>query len=187
MPEQATVPDYSGTRDDEPGDNLKKSLMVAADRQEAIESEIEDLQNKLDEAKGRLKDVSEREIPQLLEGMEGRVILPDGRIIIINEKIRASLPKEKAPDAINWLDEHGHSAIVKRRFTIEFGKNDDKWADKFERDLRQRKKPLNVKRDKTVHAQTLTAFVKESLSKGEDIPLDLFGVYRQRVAKIDRK
>ena len=36
-----------------------------------------------------------------------------------------------------------------------------------------------------VHPSTLAAFVREKLREGEELPLDLFGVHRQRIAKIE--
>jgi len=36
-----------------------------------------------------------------------------------------------------------------------------------------------------VHPSTLTSFVKERLAEGDDFPLELFGVHRQRSSVID--
>ena len=35
-----------------------------------------------------------------------------------------------------------------------------------------------------VHPQTLGAWVREMLEEGEDIPIDILGVFRQRTAKV---
>jgi len=50
--------------------------------------------------------------------------------------------------------------------------------------LRKRKHQLNVKRKKSVHPQTLAAFVRESLAEGVDLPQDTFGVYVRKVTEI---
>ena len=42
------------------------------------------------------------------------------------------------------------------------------------------------KEDKNVAWQTLDAFVKEQLNEGVNLPLELFGVYHQKIAKIKR-
>jgi len=187
MPEH----DYSEFKEEDkgPGDNLLKALTNAADNQEGVEKEIEDLTEKLRLAKERLKNISEFDIPNLMEGLKGSIELPDGRTVTIKEDIRCSLPSVKtSPEkhfaAIKILDDSDHAAILKRQFTIEFAKDEDKWADKFESDMAKRKKPLNVKRTKTVHPQTLKAFIKECMAKGVDFPMETFSVYRQRVAKI---
>jgi hypothetical protein len=36
-----------------------------------------------------------------------------------------------------------------------------------------------------VHHATLKAWVKEMLAKGNELPLELFGVFRRRIAKMD--
>lgn len=177
--------DYSEYKDDEAiGDNLMAVLIGLADQQEAAESEVERLTELLKEAKKNVLLYSETNIPKALDGLEGKFKLTDGREINVKEDIRSHLSKENKPKGIIWLNNNGHSAIVKREFKIEFGKGDDKWADKFERDLAKRKKPLNVKRGMSVHAGTLKSFIRQALEDGEDIPQKLFGVYRQRVAKI---
>ncbi len=85
------------------------------------------------------------------------------------------------------VEDNKNGKLIKRTFAIEFGKGDEKWADKFERDCAQRVKPLNIKRKKGVHSGTLQAFIKKALEEGVDIPLDVFGAYRQRFAKIKMK
>lgn len=185
MTPQTDVPDYSEYQDENPiGDNLMKTVTDLADKMTAAESEMEKYQALLDEAKENHRRITEKEIPEALDGLEGDIKLPDGRVIQIAEKIRTHLSADSKPAALDWLDNNGHSALVKRRFIIEFGKGEDKWADKFANDLAKRKKPLNVKRERNVHPQTLTAFVKQSLEDGEDLPLKLFGVFRQRFAKM---
>lgn len=178
--------DYSkfGDEDEGIGENLMTVLTGLADQQEAAEAEVARLTELLAEASKNVLQFSETDIPNALEGLEGKFKLPDGRTVTIKEDIRVSLSKDNKPKGIIWLNNNGHSAIVKRKFEIDFGKGDDKWADKFERDLAKRKKPLNVKRGMSVHAGTLKAFVKQALEDGVDIPQKLFGVYRQRVAKI---
>ena len=94
-------------------------------------------------------------------------------------------PKANEVKAFAWLEENDQARLVKRQFTVEFGKDEERWADKFQRDCAQRKKPLHMKRKKAVHPQSLQAFVKEQLNEGVAIPMDLFGVMRQRFSKVE--
>ena len=166
------------------GDNIKKSLIQAADRQQQLEIEIAHLTAELEKRTAALRELSENTIPQIMDGMFGVFDLGDGRKLEISEKIRASIAGDKAMPAVQWLDEHDFSSIVKRQFVIEFNRDDEAWAKKFEADLKKRKKPLNVKRKHTVHPQTLEAFVREQLGKGVDLPVATFGIYRQRLSKV---
>ena len=181
------IPDYSSYKDEAapaPGGNLMTALVSLADQQEAAQAEVERLTALLDEARKNLQRITEHEIPNLMEGLEGKISLPDGRAITIMEKIRSSATGDKKIAAIRWLDDHGHGAIVKRQFVIEFGRDQEDWAKEFEQTLAKSKIPLNVKKDRSIHHATLEAFIRQALEDGEDIPLDTFGVFRQRFAKV---
>lgn len=179
------TPDYSAFKGDkiQLGGNLMTQLTALADEQQAAEAEVERLEALLEEAKTNLRRITEHDIPELLDGLDGRMKLPDKREIVVTEKIRANVPKEKKPFAMKWLDDNGHGAIVKRRFIIEFGKDQEALVRQFEEQLAKSPTPLNVKKEHNVHWQTLDAFVREQLEEG-GLPLDLFGVYRQKFTKI---
>jgi hypothetical protein len=181
-----SIPDYSGFKDDAPaiGGNLMVALTSLADQKQAADEEVARLEALLDEAKKNQQRITEHEIPKLMDGLEGKINLPDGRVIEVGEKIRASIGGDKKPLAMRWLDDHGHGSLIKRRFIVEFGRDQEEWAKKFEEQLEQSETPLNVKRERNVHWQTLDAFVREQLENGAELPLELFGVFRQRFAKI---
>lgn len=171
-----------------PGDNLLAQIAETAREVQQKERFVEELEERLDEEKAALRRLTESALPKLMEAAEtDKITTKDGIEIKIDENLRGSIPKANEEDAFEWLEGHGQGKIIKRQFTIEFGKGDEAWANKFEKDLGRRKKPLNVKRKKTVHPQTLLAMLREALANGEDIPLDTFGVFRQRVAKIKVK
>ena len=183
------IHDYSAFKQepDQAGGNLMTALVSLADQQEAAQAEVERLEALLDEAKKNLDRISQIEIPKLMDGIDGKLNLPDGRVVTISEKIRSSISSDKKPLAFKWLDDNDHGGLIKRRFIIEFGRDQEDWAKKFEADLRKRKKPLKFDIKRGVHPSTLASFVTEQLQEGVDIPLDTFGVYRQRSSKIDFK
>ena len=168
------------------GDNLMKALMDCADRQEKLEADIAKLTEELESKTSDLRQISGKEIPDLLNGITGSLLLEDGRTIEVTSKWRASIAGEKAGSACEYLDEHGHGDLVKREFVISFNKADEAWAKKFERDLKRRKKPLACKTKHTVHSRTLEAWVNEQMSNGVDLPKDIFGMHHQRTAKVKR-
>lgn len=180
------IHDYSDFKQevDQVGGNLMSALTGLVDDQEAAQEEVERLQALLDEAKKNLQRISEIEIPKLMDGIDGKLKLPDGREVTISEKIRASIASDKRPLAMKWLDDNNHGNLIKRRFIIEFGRDQEEWAKNFEQELAKSKSPLNVKQERNVHWQTLDAFVREKMENGDDLPLELFGVYRQRSSKI---
>lgn len=171
-----------------PGGNIMARIAGLARDQLHAEARVLRLEAELKEAKETLRHISENQMPTLLEEAgQAEDITVDGMKIKVATAIRGSIPKATQEQAFDWLEEHGHERLIKRQFTIDFGKEEDKWADKFERDCAQRKKPLHLKRKKTVHAQTLVAFVRGQLEDGIAIPMNVFGVHRQRFTKVTVK
>lgn len=183
----ATVHDYSDFKDG-PGDNLLARLSGLALDQKEAEAEVARLEEALKAAQARLRDIAEHQLPALMDEAEMKVCQTrDGITIKIVEKIRGSIPAATAPKAFAWLEEHGHGNLIKREVKVEFGKGEEAWAKKFMADLAKRKRPLKVDLKRGVHPSTLASFVTEQLQEGVDIPLETFGVFRQRSAKIEFK
>lgn len=184
-----TTHDYSQFEQETPrSDTLLKRLSQLAKDQVAAETLIANLEAQMIEAKAALRFITDDKIPTTLDelGLED-FTTTDGIKVEVKEKLRGSIPKGKEGPAFKWLDDHDQGNLIKRQFMIEFGKGDEGWANKFEGDLKKRKKPLNVARKMAVHPSTLQAFIKSQLEAGVDIPLDVFGVYRQRSSKVTIK
>jgi hypothetical protein len=69
--------------------------------------------------------------------------------------------------------------------TVSFGKGEDNIAGDVVGLLQER--GFDPKTKTHVHAQTLKAFVKERITEGKPIDLDLFGAYSMNTAEIRRK
>lgn len=182
--------DYSDIKRETAGnkDNILAQLTASAMDQLAAEKQVAACEEALAVAKAELKRISEFTIPELMDAAETQEhTTKDGLRIKITETIRGSIPKENPDAAFKWLGENKHDDLIKREFKIRFGKGDEAWAKKFERDLKARKKPVAVEVSRTVHPSTLASFVKGQLEAGVDFPLDTFGVYRQRVSKVEQK
>lgn len=182
--------DYADYKDAEPAvpEDVLGRLSKLAGEQLRAEAAVEHAGSELKAATERLRHIRENQIPQLMEqvGME-EFTTQDGVAINISEIIRGSIPKPNEAEAFAWLEKIDQERLIKRTFTIDFGKEEDGWANKFERDLAQRKKPLNVKRKKAVNPNTLQAFVRERLAEGLEVPMDVLGVFRQRFSKVKVK
>lgn len=171
--------------DREPSDNELKSVVGLAREQYQLERDIEKLEEQLKEKREQLKNVAERELPQLMTeiGLSGYT-LKDGTQLALQETVYASPTKDNLPAVHQWLEEHGSGDIIKRKFVIQFNKEDERWAKKFQRDLDQRKRPLDTTVDRAVHPQTLQKFVRESLVAGVNLPEDIFGIYKKKTTKL---
>jgi len=161
-----------------------KQLQELAEEQDRTEKELAKAERVVATIQARWKDVAERRLPELMDEIGlSEFKTATGLNIKVNETIRASIPKPRAAEAFAWLIAHNHEALIKRTVSVSFGKGEEDAARAFTDHL---KTDLHIEYgDKaSVHASTLSSFVKEKLEAGEDIPQDLFGVFRQRVSKV---
>lgn len=158
-------------------------LQDLAEQQAEAEAEVARIEAQLNAAREKLKDLAERKVPELMDqiGIE-EFRTRTGLKIKIDETIRASIPKARTAEAYAWLIANNHEALIKRSVVVEFGKGESDKASELASYLtKQGYAPDN---EAKVHAQTLSAWVREKLKAGNEVPLDLFGVFRQRVSKI---
>lgn len=185
MSENEAVFDYGEyVGSDSQGQSELLELSRLADRQAAAESEVKRLMAQLSLAQDNLNDISTRLIPEAMErlGMtEFKTVT--GIRIIVKENIVASITNEKKPEAFKWFREAGYGAMLKRVVSLEFGKGEDDQAEKAYEKLSEEYQLVDDKT--TIHPSTLRAFVRDCLENGVEIPIELLGVHRYRVAVID--
>lgn len=158
-------------------------LSTLAEEQAAAEAEVARLEALLSAARDVARDYAERRVPELMDqiGM-AEFKTASGLKIKVEETIRAGISVANAAAAFAWLREHNHAAMIKRAVALSFGKGEDEKADGLIKELEER--GLHPDDKTSVHPSTLAAFVREKLRDGQEIPLDLLGVHRQRVSKI---
>lgn len=180
-PDNSSYLDYSESANQSDSDLARLSRM--ANEQADAEAEIARLNALLTKATERLKDISERQLPEIMDKL-GMVDFKTstGLAIEIDETVRASIPKARSNEAMAWLRANGHEALIKRAVSVDFSRGEDEKARALTTLLAQQGYDPDDKQ--SVHSQTLAAWCREKLKKGEDFPLDLFGVFRQRAAKI---
>lgn len=175
---------YAAFKDDAIPGNLENVLIQLADELQDADAAIVAAEEVLEKAKDARKDIAEVRIPAATEGMNGKLLLKDGRTLEVKEDIRSSIAGEKRVPAIKWLDDHDYGHIVKRQLVFSFAKGDDAAFEKFRKAVDKIKMPLVMKEEFSVHHATLNAWVKEQLGEGVELPKEIFGIFRQRVAKV---
>lgn len=154
-----------------------------AEEQLAVEQEIDDLEDKVVDAKKRLKVISELKIPEKMDALGlSKYETTSGIHVSVKEDIRGTLPAEKRPQGFAWMEANGAGALIKSNVVVPYGRNEIDKAGQLVETLQAEGRLANL--DRKVEAMTLTSFIKEQLTAGKDIPLDIFSVYRQRVAKV---
>jgi hypothetical protein len=144
----------------------------------------------LERAKAHERQILERDIPEMLDSMRmTSITTSSGLKVTVDRKIRATLPAtDKAPEkrirAIAWLLENGHGGVVKNEITVALDRGQDDRAAELAASLRA--SGFDPAVDRTVHSSTLAALVRELLENGHAVPMDLFNVFDQRVAKVVR-
>jgi hypothetical protein len=149
------------------------------------ETLIEKLSAQLKEAAEKHTNLTEQQLPELLDEMGlSQVTTKDGLEVEISENIFAAISEKNQPVAFKWLNDNGHGGLMKRAVTVAFNKGQEDAAHKLMDELRGKFAAVSSKT--SVHPSTLKAWVKEALESGIDFPMDAFGVYKKRVAKIKR-
>lgn len=164
-------------------DDALQGIAALAEKQLQTETRIaaaEEALSELNEELMRLRDVL---IPDAMSavGMSS-FKLKDGTSVVVNPFYSAKIPEEKHREAFAWLRTNNFGEIIKREIKCAFGKGDDARATEVATHLATLKIPFADK--ESVHPQTLKAFVRERIEKGETLPTELLGVYVGSRAKI---
>jgi len=171
-------------------DDLKE-LAELAGRQVALEKAKADLEEQLKQVDQQLQKVSGVDIPTAMDaiGMSD-FMLSTGERITVERKVKASIPKTKKPEAFAWLRANEFGSLIKNNVTASFGRGEDDKAKDLARKLNA--DGFTVDQQESVHAQTLSAFVREQLAKAKEdgrpveIPFDLLGVYEYSETKVSK-
>ena len=152
------------------------------DLQEQARRIEENLKSKNDE----IRVLSEQEIPNLMqEAGVSEFKLADGSSVSIKPFYAAKIPVSKTDEAFQWLTGNGYGDLIKNTVSLNFGKSEDNLANSLVEDLKS--KGHNVSQKKKVEPQPLKAFVKEAIQNGQNVPMDLFGVYISNKTTIKTK
>lgn len=109
--------------------------------------------------------------------------LIEGDTVKLEDEVYASIAKANAKDACKWLRKNKFGDLVKQSIIVNLGKG----AETIATDVKKALRSIRVKFEEleSVHAQTLKAFVKESIREGRELPTSI-SVHIQPVANLVR-
>ncbi len=166
-------------------DSLIK-LRGYAETQLMLENLLEQISELLKSVQVEYKELTETIIPEMMEELGIPFLaLSENHQIAIKDKITASMSKENANAGCDWLEKNGHGAIVRHQVVTDFGIREKEQAERVIAVLRDL--GIEPKVNKTVHHSTLSAWVRGQLEDGNEIPMDVFGVYRRKASNITEK
>lgn len=184
------IPDYSGEIS-EPSPDVMKRLGGLAVKLGQLILEQEELEDRLKDVKKQIVQYQETLLPEVMDEIGLSDITTKGGLRIeMREEVRASLPKDegKRLAAFRYLRDTGNDGIIKRQFVINYGRDSAQWAEAFAEMLEKAeiKEHATVEQMETIHQQTLLKFLREQLDSHEEVPLESFGAFVQRFARIKR-
>lgn len=166
------------------------SVAVLARHLVDLQTQKAELEKVINELNSRINKLETDALPAALDkvGLQN-FTLNDGTKVELKDVVRAGLPnKDKHPQerqlALEWLVEHEHGGLIKRTLEFFLDKGFDAIALQKIIDTAANLGVKDVALDETVHTQTLAAFVREQLARGEALPASLFGVYVGRTIKV---
>ena len=150
-----------------------------ARKQLRLQANVVKAEEKLKAAQAALDAVEGKALPEamLAVGLTEFTLKNKSRVKIA-DVIRAAIPKARAEEALRWLIKNKHEGLIKGEVEINFGRGDRR-IEKVLAFLKQKQfTGLDYSRQETVHAGTLSAWVRQQVEAGKKVPEDLLGVYR---------
>lgn len=145
----------------------------------------------LETAKSALRQTAEVDLPDaLIDAGMGGIPLETGEEVEIVKSIHAGITEARADEAHAWFENEGYGDIIKHEVKITLPRET---ADVVERIIRSltkfndelpKGKRFKIKSKRAIHPQTLQKFVRDAEAGKVELPEELLGVYRRRVAKI---
>jgi hypothetical protein len=162
-----------------------KSLSQLVKQVTQLDKKIDDWEGQIKILKDQRKRITHDRIPGLMDEMGVEKIEVEGASVSCKPVVHASIPVPRKEEAFAWLRENGLDGIIKNDVVVTFGKGEDNIAGNLVGQLQE--KGFDPKTKTHIHASTLKAFVKERVTAGKHIDLDMFGAFVSSAAEIKRK
>lgn len=184
---------------------LNEQIEKLAIEASELYTEIEKTEKKLEEDQKKYNELMTKELPDLLESqglkIGSRLVLKNGLVLTLKDFFSCSIPSEttiqkakdidkkgelleRRADAIKWLVDNNLKDIIKDFIDININK-DPELKEKVLNWVKENN--LDYTHDETVHPQTLKATLKEQMSRGKEIPFEIFDIVTGCVASFERK
>lgn len=160
-----------------------KDLVAKGEELEVLRTDLEALNAQASQKAEAIRILETETLPDMLKALGLKdLTLSSGAKISLYDIISASITDDNREAAHAWLREHGHGDIIKNNITLSFGKGEDEIAKALVGHLLQMRETGRTKfgdlvQKEAVHPQTLKAFTKDQLTRGNEFPGELFKLY----------
>lgn len=159
------------------------SLSALALKQLDLEVELERREADLAQLKETLITLSTITIPDKMKDLGlSEFKLTDGWKVSVNPFYSASIIKEEAHNAVEWLEDHELGGVVKREINVPIEKGDSVATEKIEKALKKLK--IEFEKKESVHPMTLKALFGDLAEQGKTLPAKYFKTFVGNVTKI---
>lgn len=167
-------------------DDQVTGIAGLARRAKLLEKELSDLEKTVSEKSEQYRKLTEQTIPEAMaEAGMRKFVMEDGSTIDVKPFYSASIPKARQEEAFQWLRDRGFDDLIKNTVSVRFGRNEDELCARLLNLLGQQGYP--AEQAQKVEPQTLKAWVKERVEKGDQVDTELFGVFIGQKATIKTK
>ena len=184
-----------------PASNELGAIAEAAQRVLILQDEINALREQLKDKEQTLRQLTETEMPDLMQELNVKdFTLTDGSKVSLSDIVSVSIPSAGAIDravgdkkeelyqrqqeCFDWLRKHGGADLIKSNVEIPFGKGEDDRAKDLKENLRKDK--IFYRESVGVHHQTAKAFIGECLTRGINVPAEMFKLFTGQKVQIRR-
>lgn len=166
-----------------------QDMVSAAEQLLAAETATAEAEAALKAAKEKERQLREEVIPGMFDELGiKKMTLEDGSTFSIKDDVYAAPPADRKSEMYAWLAEHNFDGIIKTEVSVAFGKGEIELAMKLMDDLASELGITDAKLDRSIHHQTLTAFLRERIADMDEnapkVDLDLFGARPVSVATV---
>tara|TARA_R100001594_G_scaffold150592_1_gene212545 strand:- start:965 stop:1516 length:552 start_codon:yes stop_codon:yes gene_type:complete len=163
-----------------------KTAIVLAEKQSALETDLDKLENQIKEKKKELRHIQEKLLPEALDQLNlTEMVLPHGGKVLVKSDMSISVPKGRLGEITGWLKENGHGDIIKSEVSVPFGKGQGNMVGHLKSYLDE--VGLTCEETQSVASGTLKALLKEQLEAGDlDKELGFFGAFAWKKAIVKR-
>lgn len=176
--------DYTKFATAAPSADALAGLSKAAIDLYQAELDVARIEGELKAAQKRVEDISTHVIPDLMdEAGVKELALKNGTKLKVEDMLTIGSGAGKNPAVLSWIEETGHSGLIKHSLAISLGKDADEREAALLAELKEQG-VTDVSSLREVNAQTLKAHVKKLLEAGKDVDMDLLGAREFKRAKI---
>jgi len=184
MAQVDTIPDYSEVESSSPKTSELEEIGKLIELANVYNEEIEELEEKLKEAKAKHRRLIEGDIPEIMNKVKmKKFTTTDGYEVTLKPVVRSNLSEAKKPKAFEWLKENGHEAMIKKMLIISIAPGQEKEMQKLLK-MKSMQKFADRKMEGKVNTNSLNAFIKREKEKDAKFPMSLFGATEIDQAKI---